>query len=668
MPARLYDYEQAARAFPDLSMDQVSWIKATGKRWTEKQLKQMFPNILGMATGVARPTAAAPAAPAGVAAVPIGGRLPTVAGQSPAIYSATGPGELKTAISLFPDQPSQLAKSYGISEDTLVLQIDRQMNERVWAGGKFVDRNITLEANTYRKLLGEIERSLGAQESYDEFRERILKRMGVSTKKVTGPLADLAQRAKTEARLAWNEGVVAANAKPRTVGVWLTQNDDRVTPYCAARHGKEIVRDLGGEMPLAHYGCFDSETRVLTDAGWRHFAELSGSERFMSMNPETHAMGWVPAANHIAYPYEGDMIHFKASSFDMLVTPNHQMAYVSNWKHGKKNNRIELKRADEMGRFDYIPRSGIWEGDASSTIEVAGQRYPTGAFMEFMGWFLSEGSVSRGKQIKITQHDEANRRHIQALVSELFGRPPGRGKSAVYYDNEPLARWLSALGHSHEKYIPQQLKNLSPVYLRRLLDACLKGDGATQDTKALNASKGGKWEARFKPFSVHYTSSLRLADDIAELILKCGGRPGWYRGQLKRKGRVQKFSNGEYVINHPCVAVAEGHRYWAMVQNMGKRVPYSGMVYCVELEKHHLLYVERNGRAAWAGNCRCMVFTVSDPQDGDEDWANGGKAVLSMLKKEQVALIGKPRKEAFQPSRFRGFRAGITEVQSADQG
>ena len=35
---------------------------------------------------------------------------------------------------------------------------------------------------------------------------------------------------------------------------------------------------------------------------------------------------------------------------------------------------------------------------------------------------------------------------------------------------------------------------------------------------------------------------------------------------------------------------------------------YNGKVYDVELEKNHILYVNRNGKSVWSGNCRCIIL------------------------------------------------------------
>ena len=43
-----------------------------------------------------------------------------------------------------------------------------------------------------------------------------------------------------------------------------------------------------------------------------------------------------------------------------------------------------------------------------------------------------------------------------------------------------------------------------------------------------------------------------------------------------------------------------------------ERVDYTGMVYCVELPEYHTLWVKRNDKVSWNGNCRCSYGPVAD--------------------------------------------------------
>ena len=43
-----------------------------------------------------------------------------------------------------------------------------------------------------------------------------------------------------------------------------------------------------------------------------------------------------------------------------------------------------------------------------------------------------------------------------------------------------------------------------------------------------------------------------------------------------------------------------------------EKIDYTGMVYCVELPKYHTLWVKRNGKSSWNGNCRCSYGPVAE--------------------------------------------------------
>ncbi|MCR5027167.1 MAG: hypothetical protein K6A34_06985 [Methanobrevibacter sp.] len=42
-----------------------------------------------------------------------------------------------------------------------------------------------------------------------------------------------------------------------------------------------------------------------------------------------------------------------------------------------------------------------------------------------------------------------------------------------------------------------------------------------------------------------------------------------------------------------------------------EKIEYTGMVYCVELPKYHTLWVKRNNKVSWNGNCRCSYGPVA---------------------------------------------------------
>jgi hypothetical protein len=97
------------------------------------------------------------------------------------------------------------------------------------------------------------------------------------------------------------------------------------------------------------------------------------------------------------------------------------------------------------------------------------------------------------------------------------------------------------------------------------------------------------------------------------LILKAGGYPSFRTERVK--GRIQKFKNGNYRINGDShyiswcqskTAQRNNNKYGVRVDEVG----YSGMVYDVELPRNHVLWVRRNGKTCFSGNCRCTTVVV----------------------------------------------------------
>jgi intein/homing endonuclease len=158
---------------------------------------------------------------------------------------------------------------------------------------------------------------------------------------------------------------------------------------------------------------------------------------------------------------------------------------------------------------------------------------------------------------------------------------------------------LSKFGKSFEKYIPQKIKNLNPEYIKIFLERYSMGDGSIRNNK---------WkEGNFRDEETYFTSSKKMADDIGELILKAGYRPSFYL--QKAKGVAVKHKNGVYFSNHDIWIIRKCYSQYAMV-TYRKKINYNDNVYCLELEKNHIMLVRRNGKVVWSGNCMCHGLSV----------------------------------------------------------
>jgi len=427
--------------------------------------------------------------------------------------------------------------------------------------------------------------------------------------------------------------------RKKTMKHWLSYIDQRTSEYCNTHDGVSVPLDEpfdeGFDHPPAHPHCYDDQTDVLTDRGWRRFAELDGTEKILSLNPETQEPEWVGIRKVINYPYAGEMIHFKSHVMDLLVTPGHRM-YVG--RRTDDNDRTRLRWSIETAQetFDagerHVLRTAKWEGAEPAGVRIS-PRYsmPTELYCRFMGYWLSEGSVTeKGRQakydeIKISQQSREKKAKMLADLDELNPRPIQDG---MLFRLASLGAYLRRFGHSKEKFLPKELLALSPRLLRIFLDAFLLGDGTT---------KTGTIKGHLAlPERIYFTSSDRMMAGLVEAILKCGGSVG----VNENKARTVSFTNGDYDCSR-CWRIRENRKMTAII-NKGRKeiVAYNGTVGCVELERNGIMLVRRNHRVAWCGNCRSTIWveyvlkTPGAEASGAEQWMTASDSDIERLVKE----------------------------------
>lgn len=149
-----------------------------------------------------------------------------------------------------------LASQLGLTSDMVALRIDANLESSVWNGTKFDDRMSHMVKTMREELVGSVENSLMQQERWEDFRDRMYKELGIESDEPAGALAKFERQIESEAKLAWNEAMLEANMDAEdSTEVWRSMLLSTTTPGCAAKHGRMIVEELGGQVPLAHYGC-----------------------------------------------------------------------------------------------------------------------------------------------------------------------------------------------------------------------------------------------------------------------------------------------------------------------------------------------------------------------------------------------------------------------------
>ncbi len=367
--------------------------------------------------------------------------------------------------------------------------------------------------------------------------------------------------------------------------------------------GKPVYRDwnkqqhASKDMPQAEFGlpllrgwdfglCYDDQTEVLTDNGWKLFKDVDiKTDRVMSLDPDTFKCDYVEAKLKVDLPYNGTMYKCEGQNLNLCVTADHIVPY---WTESGVFQRKYAKDILTAPGHSKLRMTGKWSGkDYANEFDLSPK-----LFASFMGAYLSEGSVSSAGRISIYQNN-SNMTWVEEITkaTELSWT---KGDNVIRVTNHKWAAYLRDFGKAPCKYVPDEIKFGTPEVIQMFIDAYTKGDGHIR--VRLNKSEE----------HTIFSSSKRMIDDLQDLALKMG----WYSSVVKvgptesyyaQEDRVIKSSGGWNIRFKKCNDFIELRSYEY------EEIHYEGKVYCLSVPSG-ILYVRRNGRPHWNGNTPACVI------------------------------------------------------------
>jgi hypothetical protein len=393
------------------------------------------------------------------------------------------------------------------------------------------------------------------------------------------------------------------------------------------------VKDKVGVQEKYKDFCFDKETEILTNNGWKNFIDLK-DELVATVNLDTFNLEYQKPLRHIRYFYDGKMLYINARCINMMVTPDHKMVVgtqLSGYK-GLNSRRIEFRTANQITPQMVIPIScnGVkLKNDAEEKLVFDKKTlFPRSIkkslvvlkrdWAAFLGIYISEGSATgtkggkiqmpgRGYSVYIAQ--SKNSRHLQEIKDLLYRLPfkfRYNGRFFVCSDKF-LWEYLRPLGNSYQKYIPEEFFGYSKETLLEMWKFLVMGDG---------------W-SRGNGVDTYCTVSKRLFDDIQRLLVLSGIPSGI---TIRKPGN--RIVDGSIIKKQPKNGFAT--QYWisakinrfAGICKSGQKnqiknyslVNYSGEVFCVTVPNGTVV-VRRKNRVAISGNCDLdRYFWMSNPK------------------------------------------------------
>lgn len=358
---------------------------------------------------------------------------------------------------------------------------------------------------------------------------------------------------------------------------------------------KKLMNDDLG-CNTGEQGCYDEETEVLTDSGWKYWRDVNPDDELATLvDGETK---FEKPSALVQFDVDGPMVRWKNRSIDILVTPNHNMYVQKQRAARKKSDEYEFILAEDCTQSQYsIKRTGSWTGQSPEYFVLPGNEWSTGIgvrhtpeikvpfdkWCSFLGIYMAEG-YSGKHQAHIAQSHPGKCEKVKALLDGLPFRVD-RVEHGFRINCAQLARVVKPFGRSHEKRVPDYIKGARPEHIAEFLDAFSVGDAHEQ----ANGSR------------MFYTSNKGLADDLQELMLRCGS-VGVIKG-LKKKEALSQINGRTIYQRRTAYVVYERKRKtqsWLDARDR-KIVDYKGKVYCATVSSH-VLFVRRNGKPLWCGN------------------------------------------------------------------
>ncbi len=309
--------------------------------------------------------------------------------------------------------------------------------------------------------------------------------------------------------------------------------------------------------------CYDEETEVLTNSGWKHFKDVTPTDTVATINPETRKLEFqLPSKYHVK-EFSGDMYSYSSLRADLKVTPGHRMAYYGS------TGKVGIKSIEDVLTTSEVRPPANTEYLKPNSIDP---------WSSFVGFFIADGCLN-GNRAQFCLKKTRKQDYLLGLISQL-GLPLKqypRKDGGVQYQVSGLSSGAISFLRDHSK--PKSLRFIwdTDLCLYSLYLGLMEGDGT--------------WDTRES--SGHFDTSLCEVADNFQALLQLVGMSG---------NLVSRESEG-FDGPRTMYRVSVTKRKCLTLPSRGfSLTPYSGMVYCLTVP-NGTLYVRRNGKALWCGNC-----------------------------------------------------------------
>lgn len=372
------------------------------------------------------------------------------------------------------------------------------------------------------------------------------------------------------------------------IAFWESYADpDEETVY------REVIRPVITDNPNSRIylattpngHCYDSQTEVYTENGWKLFKDVQDDELIYSRNQETGIAELVPIEDRVDQPYNGNMIKLKSNNIDLVVTPGHRM--IGYYQKSKKRTIVSAENLLKTKTDFLIDKEFKHRVSKITHVTIPEISYTTGngihtkksydvdapLFYKWLGYIMSDGHITNNT-VSFTQNPNSFLDEFELLSKKIFShinviKQNHEKAFRINLNNKQLADFIRAF---KKEGIPKHILHVQTSLLQELWQGFWNGDGARSENR---------------PRVYNDIKYKKLNDSIWYVANRVGG-----------SAKITNYPNkGLTHITKSNFTKCKIKTYTDQLTT----IDYHDRIYCFTV-KYGELYVRRNGRAVWCGN------------------------------------------------------------------
>lgn len=334
--------------------------------------------------------------------------------------------------------------------------------------------------------------------------------------------------------------------------------------------------------------CFDEETELLTENGFKLVKDITIEDRCFSREPDTGKIEYVSIDKLYSRFYKGNFYNYEGKNVSINVTEDHNLFVNKKLTRQKVRKDFLLKAKDSLNQdFQFISAGGVWDGDNRETYSVLDVYYNAIDFAYLIGIFCTDGSINNQDNITINQTKKDVINKIRRVLNKLnidYSENKTKGRNnTVFYLSRKYIPYFKQFYLKENRQIPKDLLQYSSQVLESLLDGIIDGDGS--DGRRISIG------------------SKTLVDNIQEICYKIGKSSSYV---TRGKGKKSWYEEGQRWITTKkdyYVVSVNNKPYLNCIKSNIKIEYKEQVVYCLTLSKWNTVLSRRNGKCIWIGQC-----------------------------------------------------------------